>query len=185
MRQGRAAEFFFTRAAFTDNRVTYLTQRVRLVNKKNAGMCADCGLKVVGEGSGCTAMDRVFHIACFTCRMCNCRLQGKPFYAVEGEPHCQECYLVKISLGTFVCYLLFLHILPCVAILGFQNSLEKCCVCAEPILDRILRATGKPYHPQCFTCIVCNVCLDGIPFTVDAANRIHCIDDFHKYGFIT
>merc|ERR1712071_706308 len=21
---------------------------------------------------------------------------------------------------------------------------------------------------------------DGIPFTVDAANRIHCIDDFHK-----
>jgi len=117
------------------------------------GMCADCGLKVVGEGSGCTAMDRVFHIACFTCRVCACRLQGKPFYAVEGEPHCQECYL---------------------------NSLEKCCVCSEPILDRILRATGKPYHPQCFTCIVCNLCLDGIPFTVDAANRIHCIDDFHK-----
>lgn len=117
------------------------------------GMCADCGLKVVGEGSGCTAMDRVFHIACFTCRICNCRLQGKPFYAVDGEPHCQECYL---------------------------NSLEKCCVCSEPILDRILRATGKPYHPQCFTCIVCHLCLDGIPFTVDAANRIHCIDDFHK-----
>jgi len=117
------------------------------------GMCADCGLKVVGEGTGCTAMDRVYHIACFTCRICSCRLQGKPFYAVDGEPDCQECYL---------------------------NSLEKCCVCSEPILDRILRATGKPYHPQCFTCIVCNLCLDGIPFTVDAANRIHCIDDFHK-----
>jgi len=117
------------------------------------GMCADCGLKVVGEGTGCTAMDRVYHIACFTCRVCSCRLQGKPFYAVDGEPDCQECYL---------------------------NSLEKCCVCSDPILDRILRATGKPYHPQCFTCIVCNLCLDGIPFTVDAANRIHCIDDFHK-----
>lgn len=67
-------------------------------------MCADCGLKVVGEGSGCTAMDRVFHIACFTCRVCACRLQGKPFYAVEGEPHCQECYLVIMRI-----YLSFTH----------------------------------------------------------------------------
>lgn len=65
-----------------------------------AGMCADCGLKVVGEGSGCTAMDRVFHIACFTCRVCSCRLQGKPFYAVDGEPHCQECYMVKTKKTT-------------------------------------------------------------------------------------
>ena len=60
-------------------------------------MCADCGLKVVGEGTGCTAMDRVYHIACFTCRICSCRLQGKPFYAVDGEPDCQECYLVNSS----------------------------------------------------------------------------------------
>ena len=30
----------------------------------------------------------------------------------------------------------------------YLNTLEKCCKCQEPILDRILRATGKPYHPQ-------------------------------------
>lgn len=79
--------------------------------------------------------------------------QGRPFYAVQGRALCEGDYL---------------------------DTLEKCCVCGDPILDRILRATGKPYHPRCFTCVVCQKSLDGIPFTVDAVNRIHCIEDFHK-----
>ncbi|KAI7698053.1 Lipoma-preferred partner -like protein, partial [Sarcoptes scabiei] len=116
------------------------------------GMCNKCGEKVIGEGSGCTAMEQVYHIQCFTCYVCNKELRGKPFYAMESNPHCEECYL---------------------------DTLEKCSVCVKPILDRILRATGKPYHPNCFTCIVCQKCLDGIPFTVDASNQIHCIDCFH------
>lgn len=62
----------------------------------------------------------------------------------------------------------------------YLNTLEKCCVCSQPIRDRILRATGQPYHPTCFTCVVCGKCLEGIPFTVDNLNRIHCIEDFHR-----
>ncbi len=46
---------------------------------------------------------------------------------------------------------------------------------------QILRATGRPYHPHCFTCVVCGKSLDGIPFTVDATSQIHCIEDFHKW----
>ncbi|XP_054164509.1 lipoma-preferred partner homolog isoform X2 [Oppia nitens] len=117
------------------------------------GMCHKCGEKVLGEGSGCTAMEKVYHIQCFTCHICHIELRGKPFYAMDGKPYCEDDYL---------------------------NTLEKCCVCEKPILDRILRATGKAYHPNCFTCVVCSKCLDGIPFTVDATNKIHCIDDFHK-----
>ncbi|KAL6262451.1 hypothetical protein P5V15_007536 [Pogonomyrmex californicus] len=117
------------------------------------GICAQCGRKVEGEGTGCSAMDKVFHINCFCCFVCKVNLQGKPFYSLEGKPYCEEDYL---------------------------NTLEKCCVCTRPILDRILRATGKPYHPSCFTCVVCGQSLDGIPFTVDATNQIHCIQCFHK-----
>ena len=109
------------------------------------GLCSYCQCRIEGEGSGCTAMGRLYHVACFTCSHCRCLLQGKPFYALDGKPYCQADYL---------------------------DTLEKCCKCLAPILDRILRATGKPYHPDCFTCVACNKSLDGVPFTVDATNQV-------------
>ncbi|XP_053968659.1 lipoma-preferred partner homolog, partial [Anastrepha ludens] len=120
---------------------------------ENYGTCFKCNERVVGENSGCTAMEQIYHIACFTCTQCKINLQGKPFYALDGKPLCEYDYL---------------------------QTLEKCSVCLKPILERILRATGKPYHPQCFTCIICGHSLDGIPFTVDATNQNYCISDFHK-----
>lgn len=117
------------------------------------GMCGRCEHEVSGENNGCTAMEQVFHIQCFTCVNCNAPLQGKSFFAMENKPYCESCYI---------------------------NTLEKCSVCSKPITDRLLRATGKPYHPDCFMCVVCGKSLDGIPFTVDATNQIHCIEDFHK-----
>ncbi|XP_078206621.1 lipoma-preferred partner isoform X9 [Callithrix jacchus] len=117
------------------------------------GRCARCGENVVGEGTGCTAMDQVFHVDCFTCIICNNKLRGQPFYAVEKKAYCEPCYI---------------------------NTLEQCNVCSKPIMERILRATGKAYHPHCFTCVMCHRSLDGIPFTVDAGGLIHCIEDFHR-----
>ncbi|XP_007195286.1 lipoma-preferred partner isoform X1 [Balaenoptera acutorostrata] len=117
------------------------------------GRCARCGENVVGEGTGCTAMDQVFHVDCFTCIVCNNKLRGQPFYAVEKKAYCEPCYI---------------------------NTLEQCSVCSKPIMERILRATGKAYHPHCFTCVMCHRSLDGIPFTVDAGGLVHCIEDFHK-----
>ncbi|XP_026846817.1 uncharacterized protein LOC6602546 isoform X2 [Drosophila persimilis] len=120
---------------------------------ENYGRCVKCNERVLGESSGCTAMEQIYHISCFTCTNCQINLQGKPFYALEGKPYCEYDYL---------------------------QTLEKCSVCMKPILERILRATGKPYHPQCFTCVVCGKSLDGLLFTVDATNQNYCITDFHK-----
>ncbi|XP_060073721.1 lipoma-preferred partner homolog [Ylistrum balloti] len=117
------------------------------------GMCSRCGKKVMGENNACTTNDQVYHIACFACLSCGTMLRGKSFYSMDSKPYCETCYL---------------------------NTLERCSVCSKPITDRLLRATGKPYHPGCFTCVVCGKSLDGIPFTVDATNQIHCIEDFHK-----
>ncbi|XP_023158982.1 uncharacterized protein LOC101449673 isoform X1 [Ceratitis capitata] len=120
---------------------------------ENYGTCFKCNERVLGENSGCTAMEQIYHISCFTCSQCQVNLQGKPFYAFDGKPFCEHDYL---------------------------QTLEKCSVCMKPILERILRATGKPYHPQCFTCVICGKSLDSIPFTVDATNQNYCIADFHK-----
>eukprot|EP00066_Takifugu_rubripes_P015718 XP_011604984.1 PREDICTED: thyroid receptor-interacting protein 6 isoform X1 [Takifugu rubripes] len=117
------------------------------------GRCARCGENVVGDGSGCIAMEQVFHVECFTCITCHARLRGQPFYALDKKSYCESCYI---------------------------STLERCSKCSKPILDRILRAMGKAYHPRCFTCVVCNCCLDGVPFTVDATSQIHCIEDFHR-----
>nr|XP_033781299.1 thyroid receptor-interacting protein 6 isoform X1 [Geotrypetes seraphini] len=116
------------------------------------GRCARCGENVVGDGTGCIAMEQVFHVECFTCITCQCHLRGQPFYSIDKKSYCEACYIV---------------------------TLEKCCLCSKPILDRILRAVGKTYHPECFVCVVCRRCLDGVPFTVDASSQIHCIEDFH------
>ncbi|KAJ8008304.1 hypothetical protein DPEC_G00103450 [Dallia pectoralis] len=117
------------------------------------GRCARCGDNVLGDGSGCIAMEQVFHVECFTCITCHARLRGQPFYALDKKSYCESCYI---------------------------STLERCSKCSKPILDRILRAMGKAYHPRCFTCVVCDCCLDGVPFTVDATSQIHCIDDFHR-----
>lgn len=62
-----------------------------------------------------------------------------------------------------------------------QGTLEKCCVCKQTITDRMLRATGNSYHPQCFTCVVCHKPLEGASFIVDKTNQPHCVDDYHRY----
>ena len=49
------------------------------------GPCSKCLEPIVGEGTGCSAMGRLYHIKCFTCQNCGCQLQGKPFYALDGK----------------------------------------------------------------------------------------------------
>ena len=49
------------------------------------GPCSKCLELIVGEGTGCSAMGRLYHIKCFTCHKCGCKLQGKPYYALDGK----------------------------------------------------------------------------------------------------
>ncbi|KRZ04889.1 Lipoma-preferred partner [Trichinella zimbabwensis] len=114
--------------------------------------CSKCG-ESISSGKACTALDQTYHVDCFTCIKCGEGLAGKSFYAVDQKPYCEKDYL---------------------------DTLEKCSACNAPITEKMLRATGKPYHPSCFTCSSCNRCLDGVPFTVDSNGLVHCVNCFHE-----
>ncbi|KAI1728446.1 LIM domain-containing protein [Ditylenchus destructor] len=119
----------------------------------NSDFCAKCGSQIVGDTPGVTALGNAYHVNCFACDVCQKQLAGCSFYSVDGKNLCQVDYM---------------------------NSLEKCEKCLTPITQKILRAMGKPWHPECFACPACSKSLDGIPFTVDKEGQPYCLDCYHE-----
>uniref|UniRef100_A0A8C3XRX5 Filamin binding LIM protein 1 n=1 Tax=Chelydra serpentina TaxID=8475 RepID=A0A8C3XRX5_CHESE len=121
-------------------------------------VCAFCHKAIVPRAPTIEAMNKQYHVDCFTCRTCHGPLAGQRYYQKEGRPMCSSCY---------------------------KETLETCAKCQGLILEHIIRALGNGYHPECFMCSVCGRSIGDESFAVNDQNEVHCVDDFYrKYASI-
>ncbi|MFH4980443.1 hypothetical protein AB6A40_007152 [Gnathostoma spinigerum] len=125
--------------------------------RRELGECGVCEKTVFISDSVALALGHLYHDTCFTCDMCGRKLKGKKFYRAKGKTFCEEDYLYC----------------------GMHETAERCVICSHLILDMVLQALGKSYHPQCFRCAKCNKCLDGIPFALGPNGKVYCQEDYH------
>ncbi|NXH18181.1 FBLI1 protein, partial [Bucco capensis] len=116
-------------------------------------ICAFCHKAVGPREPSVEAMRKQYHAACFTCRTCSRLLAGQRYYQREGRPMCDLCY---------------------------QATLEKCAKCQGLIMEHIVRALGKCYHPGCFSCAACGRAIGTESFAVDEQNEVYCVADFYR-----
>jgi len=123
------------------------------INTSVGDICTKCQKEILNDTPGVTALGKAYHVTCFLCDQCQKQLAGCSFYSVDGKNLCQVDYM---------------------------NSLDKCDKCATPITQKILRAMGKAFHPECFVCPLCTKSLDGTPFTVDQQGTPYCLECYHE-----
>ncbi|KAJ3258496.1 Four and a half LIM domains protein 2 [Boothiomyces macroporosus] len=72
----------------------------------------------------------VFHPHCFVCTECGTSMEGRSFYNHQNNHLCTDCYHEKV--------------------------LGKCDLCGAVFKDpTVVKAAGKQFHQQCFTCSTC------------------------------
>ncbi|KAI9469027.1 MAG: hypothetical protein EXX96DRAFT_590188 [Benjaminiella poitrasii] len=92
-------------------------------------------------------LDGKWHLECFNCQICHESFPDNIFYVFNNQPYCKRHY----------------HFL--------NNSL--CNRCHEGIENLCAHtAEGWRFHPECFTCEICQVKLDDTYYVFE--NRIYC-----------
>ncbi|XP_041939664.1 transforming growth factor beta-1-induced transcript 1 protein-like isoform X4 [Alosa sapidissima] len=98
------------------------------VPTSSKGNCSACQKPVVGQVV--TALGRVWHPEHFVCSECECELGNKNFFEKDGQPYCEPDYFTLYS--------------------------PHCAHCHKPILNKMVTAMDKNWHPECFCCVKCS-----------------------------
>ncbi|XP_055077818.1 mucin-2-like [Periophthalmus magnuspinnatus] len=91
------------------------------------GVCGACKKPIVGQVV--TAMGRTWHPEHFVCSHCQEEIGSRNFFERDGAPYCERDYHQLFS--------------------------PRCHYCNGPILDKVVTALDKTWHPEHFFCAQC------------------------------
>ncbi|XP_047447075.1 uncharacterized protein pxnb [Mugil cephalus] len=91
------------------------------------GMCGACCKPIVGQVV--TAMGRTWHPEHFVCTHCQEEIGSRNFFERDGQPYCEKDYHHLFS--------------------------PRCYYCNGPILDKVVTALDRTWHPEHFFCAQC------------------------------
>ncbi|KAL8176580.1 UNVERIFIED_CONTAM: hypothetical protein K2H54_036582 [Gekko kuhli] len=115
------------------------------------GLCASCQKPIAGQVV--TALGSTWHPEHFVCTHCQKEMGGSNFFEKDGAPYCERDY--------------------------FQLFSPRCGLCNEPILDKMVTALDKNWHPEHFCCVKC-----GQPFGEEGFHekdgKQYCRQDFYE-----
>uniref|UniRef100_A0A3B5KS19 LIM zinc-binding domain-containing protein n=1 Tax=Xiphophorus couchianus TaxID=32473 RepID=A0A3B5KS19_9TELE len=98
------------------------------VQTSSKGNCSACQKPVVGQVV--TALGKVWHPEHFVCTQCEMELGSRNFFEKDGRPYCESDYFTLFS--------------------------PHCANCSKPILNKMVTALDKNWHPECFCCVKCS-----------------------------
>nr|XP_033802529.1 transforming growth factor beta-1-induced transcript 1 protein isoform X2 [Geotrypetes seraphini] len=115
------------------------------------GLCASCQKPIAGQVV--TALGQTWHPEHFVCSHCQKEMGGTNFFEKDGLPYCERDYFHLFS--------------------------PRCGLCNEPILDKMVTALDKNWHPEHFCCVKC-----GRPFGEEGFHerdgKQYCRKDFYE-----
>ncbi|XP_074874878.1 transforming growth factor beta-1-induced transcript 1 protein isoform X1 [Buteo buteo] len=113
------------------------------------GVCGSCQKPIAGKVV--RALGCAWHPEHFVCARCGGELGGGSFFEKDGAPYCPRDYGRLFS--------------------------PRCARCAQPILDKMVTALDKNWHPEHFCCVKC-----GQPFGeegfLEKDGQQYCRQDF-------
>ncbi|TRY88755.1 hypothetical protein DNTS_029678 [Danionella cerebrum] len=91
------------------------------------GVCGACKKPIAGQVV--TAMGRTWHPEHFVCTHCQEEIGSRNFFERDGQPYCEKDYHSLFS--------------------------PRCYYCNGPILDKVVTALDRTWHPEHFFCAQC------------------------------
>ena len=112
---------------YSSNQTSPIDNKLDETYDINPNACVGCKNEIK-NGQALIALDKQWHLWCFTCHKCGCLLVGD-YMGRDGHPYCEKDYHADFGV--------------------------TCDNCGDFITGKVLQAGEKHYHPKCSTCVMC------------------------------